>query len=585
MHQAVHQFQQGDLDGAEKTVIRVLNLNTKEFHALHIYGIILALKAKPLEAIKYLKKALLIAPELAVMRDLAKVQFQIGRYADALDTFRRILALTGSAADTLMDIGTVLHKLGRSEEALKSYDEALTLDPQYAEAWSKRGRLLREQKHYQQALLCFDKLISIKPDDVNAWLDRSDVFLDQQFYAEALASAEKAVAMHPGCVDGWLNMGLSLHFLERHDEAVVAYRKLLSLDSGHAEAWSNLSSVFAHAGQFDDALASLAKARLYTATPAEITWNESLIRLLLGQFRPGWEQYEARKFIAEPKAGRYRDIPPLPNLASLRGKKLLVWHEQGFGDTLQFARFVPLLAGLGAEVTFEVQPALKTVLSDAGEGVRVIETPVVDGQAFDFQTPLLSLPYLFEVDLDSIPGSPGEICIGESKLAHWQARIAASSRPKVGIACSGNPRHKSDAQRSVALAAFAPLCDIADLYLIQKDVRDSDQAALAQSGIAWLGPELHDFEDTAAAVRQMDLVISVDTSLVHLAGAMDKEVWILLAATPDWRWLLDRNDSPWYASARLFRQPSRGDWQSVFSDVRKALQAERGGDGPHGERI
>ncbi|MDB5777377.1 MAG: repeat protein [Herbaspirillum sp.] len=567
-------FQQGDLNGAESALAKVLRAHPKHFDSLHLYGIVLALNAKWDEASRYLKKALSIAPgNVGVIRDLGKVQFEIGRYADALDSFRKIQNLVGNQADVLTDIGTVLGKLGKFEDAMKSYDDALALNANYADAWLKRGHLLRQQRRFGEALEALDRVVAIAPGNLDGWLDRSDVLFDQQNYAAALNSAEQAIALHPACVDAWLNKCLSLHFLERSDEAMAAYDQLFLLDSRHAGAWANLSKLQMHIGQFDQALSSLEKARALSDTPHEHSFSESIIRLLRGQFASGWPLYESRKYISGAKPMRHQHIAPLTHASQVDGKAVLVWHEQGLGDTLQFSRLVPMLAARGAQVTFEVQSVLQALLMQMGNGVSVVASAEAGNRNFDYQIPLLSLPLIFDIGLDTIPPPRAAVSISSETKAKWQAIVGASVKPKIGIACSGNQKNIFDAKRNAPLAVFTNLCDIADIYLIQTHVREADRAALEQSRIVFLGPHLIDFEDTAAAVESMDLIVSVDTSLAHLAGAMAKPVWTLLPFVPEWRWLLNRDDSPWYPSMKLFRQSTPGDWSGVLSKVKSALEA------------
>jgi tetratricopeptide (TPR) repeat protein len=342
-----------------------------------------------------------------------------------------------------------------------------------------------------------------------------------------------------------------LHALKRHDEALASYERAIALNPDYAEAH----------------------------------WNVCLARLRLGDFRGGWPQYEWGW-----KAG-YRGIerrfaqPRWTGAEPLAGKTLFVHAEQGFGDTIQFVRYVPLVAGAGARVVIEVHPSLVALLS----GVQNVSSAVSRGgplPAFDLHCPLLSLPLAFGTELDTIPARVPYLSAPETHLARWKIRLPRAEGLRIGLTWSG--RNIPDPDRSMALAQLAPLFDLPGIHFVslQKDLRDSDEAALrGRPGFLHLGPDLADFADTAAVIAQLDLVISIDTAVAHLAGALGKPVWILLPFLSDWRWLLDRDDSPWYPTARLFRQDKARAWDTVIARVRAALDGfAQGGPGnvlPH----
>jgi hypothetical protein len=296
--------------------------------------------------------------------------------------------------------------------------------------------------------------------------------------------------------------------------------------------------------------------------------NEAHCRLLFGDFEGGWIKHEWRWQSLRQK-GAARDLaqPLWLGDAVIAGKRILLHAEQGYGDTLQMCRYAPMVSQLGAQVILSVPAPLKELVQSIGRNIQVVQfnQPI---DAFDFQTPLLSLPLAFHTTLQTIPAAVPYLSADPAKAAYWKDRLRTTEdgRLKVGIACSGNPIHKNDRRRSMPLDRFAPLLDYADFFIIQTDLPDIDRRFLNQMpGLAYLGAEFADFSDTAAAVANLDLVISVDTSLVHLAGSMAKPVWVLLSVDSDWRWLLDREDSPWYPTASLFRQTTLGDWSGVIA--------------------
>jgi hypothetical protein len=304
----------------------------------------------------------------------------------------------------------------------------------------------------------------------------------------------------------------------------------------------------------------------------DVRWNESLTRLLLGQFRIGWRKYEFRwkGEMAWPR--RHSGIPAWLGEQPVEGRRVLVWWEQGLGDTLHFCRYVPMLAAKGAIVTLEVQPPLKPLMESL-PGCSVIAS----GEAVpacDFQVPLLSLPLVFDTVLETIPATVPYLKADPAKVDSWRERLPRKdARPRIAIACSGHSSQKDNVQRSMALREFAPLQELADLYLVQTALAKEDRKILRKpgAGITSLEGSIADFADSAAIVANMDLVVTIDTALAHLAGALGKPVWILLPSIPTWRWLIGRADSPWYPTATLFRQERLGDWSGVVRSVREAL--------------
>jgi hypothetical protein len=309
----------------------------------------------------------------------------------------------------------------------------------------------------------------------------------------------------------------------------------------------------------------------------EAHWNEALLRLLTGDFSRGWAKYEWR-WRNESLALSTRNFsqPLWLGAEAIDGKTILLHSEQGLGDTIQFCRYVPLVAARGARVILEVERPLHEIMTNLAGATEVISK----GDAlpdFDFHCPLLSLPLAFGTHLETIPSLTSYLRAPGQTLKHWQARLGPKARPRIGLVWSGRPAHKNDQNRSISLRSLLPLLDIEATFVsLQKDVRSDDAAVLKEcNDVLHFGDELKDFSDTAALILQLDLVISVDTSVAHLAGALGEPVWILLPYNPDWRWLLDRDDSPWYPSARLFRQQQIGNWAGVIDQVKNELRSVR----------
>ncbi|MFZ1909244.1 MAG: tetratricopeptide repeat protein [Burkholderiales bacterium] len=392
----------------------------------------------------------------------------------------------------------------------------------------------------------------------------------------------KAVAIKPGNPEALVNLGNALQELKRHDQALASYDKALALKPDYAEALSNRGLTLQALKRHDEALASYGKALALEPDFAEAHANLGLLRLLLGDFERGWEEYEWRWKGPSFSASRRNFSQPLwLGEDGVSGKTLLIHAEQGLGDTIQFVRYARQAAEKGATVVLQVQPALKALLASAFGRYQVL----AEGEPlprFDLHCPFLSLPLAFKTRLDSIPAQVPYLAAPVAAIDKWSDRLGQKGVPRIGIVWSGRSTHANDANRSIALTRLMPLrSPDVQLVSLQNEVRAEDARVLtANAQILHFGPELKDFSDTAALVSLVDLVVSVDTSVAHLAGALGKPVWILVPFAPDWRWLLEREDSPWYPSARIFRQPKLGDWDSVIDKVRQALTERLASDPP-----
>jgi tetratricopeptide (TPR) repeat protein len=398
---------------------------------------------------------------------------------------------------------------------------------------------------------------------------------------EAVEWLLRAVSVAPDRANAHGNLGNVLHDLHRHEEALESYNRALNIDPENAQAYCNRAIVLDDLMRHGEARESYERALKIEPDNANIHWNLALRRLQVGDFARGWEGYEWRsKEAALGKNGRSFSQPLWLGAESLAGKTILLHSEQGLGDTLQFCRYVKLVAALGAQTVLEVQPPLVRMLVDL-EGATQVVAQGFPLPAFNYHCPLLSLPLAFRTELDTIPVDIPYLRHNAARLAAWRDKLGAKTKPRVGWVWCGSTTHKNDHNRSLALTDFIPLlADWVDSISLQKEIRIGEAEILAsRRNIRHFGAELHDFTDTAALVALMDVVITVDTSVAHLAGAMGKTVWILLPHNPDWRWMLDRDDSPWYPTARLFRQPAFGDWKNVIQRVRAELALHCAGFG------
>jgi hypothetical protein len=454
--------------------------------------------------------------------------------ASTPNTFDAIYAQATSAAEA-RDFG----------RAVQLYDQAIALDPAIAEAYYKRGNALKNLGRLESALASYDEAIARKADYAYAYCNRGVVQQSLGQTSAALASYDRAIATDPGDALTHYNRALLLQECFRWDEALAGYDDAISINP-----------------QFADAL-----------------YNRALARLFQGDFESGWPGYEWRWKNAHRLAiGTPRNFtqPLWLGNEPIAGKRLLLYSEGGLGDTVQFCRYASLCASLGATVFLEVQPSLAGLLADLPGVSQVIAagSPLPD---FDCQCPLMSLPLAFKTTLATIPAAAKYLTADPARVAQWRTRLGKRHQPRIGLVWSGNPNNTIDARRSIRLADWVPhLPPEFTYFCLQRDVRPEDQTVLeSASCIFSFDEENLDFVNTAALCECMDLVISVDTSLAHLSGALGLRTWLLLAYVPDWRWMRERIDTPWYPSTTLYRQKSPDDWPEVFGRIATDLRAGR----------
>jgi len=564
---------QGQLDDAQACYEELLTLHPEQFDALHLLGYIAHQRGQHQRAVDLISRALAIdAFQPAAHLNLGNAVAALQHPELALACFDRALALKPDYADAHMNRGNLLAQAGYHDAALASYDAALHNHPDHIDVLINRGNVLRAQKQLDLALASYDRALALRPTSAHGHYNRANVLQDLTRHEEAIAHYDRALAADPSFAEAANNRGVSLLVVHQPAEALLSIDRALALKPVYPFATYNRGNALRDLGRYPEALACYAEVQRLTPQYGRAYWNDALCRLMIGDFEEGWRKHEWRwqtDTFTSPARGFSE--PLWLGEESLQGKTILLHAEQGFGDTVQFCRYSALVAARGARVVLEVQPALLTLLSQLS-GVAQIVAAGDTLPTFDYQTPLLSLPLALGTTLDSIPPAP--YLKADPALAQaWRDRLGTRSRPRVGLVWSGSSAHINDRRRSMSLAQMVPLLN-GDMQFIslQKEVRDHDQVVLDQHPeIFDPRDQLGDFSDTAALISLLDLVITVDTAIAHLAGALGKPVWLLLPATPDWRWLLKRADSPWYSSARLFRQPAHYDWESVVAEAGRAL--------------
>jgi tetratricopeptide (TPR) repeat protein len=544
LERAVAFHRQGDLASARRAYDEIIAIYPRHADALHLRGVVAAQTNDPARAAELIRRAVDIDPtNAAAHSNLGAALHGLKDLDGALAAFDRAVALQSGFAQALFLRGNVLHELRRLDAALASYDAAIAINRHFAEAYSNRGNVLYELERLDAALASYDAAIAIKPGFTDAHSNRGNVLRELDQLEAAVASYDRAIATNSASVLAYFNRGVALNQLKRPVAAIDDYDRAISLDPNFAEAH----------------------------------FNRSLSSLLVGDFARGWSEHEWRwknRFGSNVHEQRHFRQPQWRG-ESLSGLYILLYGEQGFGDMLQFCRYVERVADLGARVILEVPQPLAALLTDL-QGVSQL---LVRGESlppFDFHCPLMSLPWVFKTDLGTIPATTRYIYSDASKVSQWRKKLGDKRAPRVGLMWNGNPKQPNDRNRSFWLSDWIAHLPPGFQYVsLQRDLRQPDALTLRDHPeILDCAADLEDFSDTAALCECMDLVISVCTSVAHLSGGMGKRTWILLTHAADWRWLLDRTDSPWYPSATLYRQPSRGDWVSVFRRVHQELVRE-----------
>jgi tetratricopeptide (TPR) repeat protein len=543
--QAVAMHQQGRLDEAEKLYTRALKLQRDNFDALHLLGLLNHQRGKAGEAHRLIAAALKVKPKSPdALANLGMVLTALKRAPEALAALDKALAMVPGHADALNNRGNVLLELKRPEEAIAAFDAVLATNPRHLQARINRGNALTELGRVDAAIADYDAALGLVPNHPLALYNRGNALRLLGHEQEAIAAYDRALAGAPQHPNAWLNRGHALAALNRHGDAVASYDRVLALQPEHADAH----------------------------------FNAALSLLTVGDYARGLREYEWRWKRSGMVARKEFRKPPWLGETALSGKTIVLHAEQGLGDTVQFARYVSHVARMGAKVVLEVPAGLKPLLKDI-DGVAEVVSRGEKLPPYDLHCPLGSLPLACKTDPSAIPAGIPYLRAPESSLAKWRRRLEKLPSPRVALAWSGSSAHPNDKNRSLSLAQLKPLLSApgASFVSVQRDLRDDDAQALSREpGLLQLGPELDDFADTAAVLSLCDLVVCVDTAVAHVAGALGRPVFLLLPFQPDWRWMLDRDASPWYPAIRLFRQAAPRDWDGAIARVRDALPSAVG---------
>ena len=507
---------------------------------------------------------------------LGRMHLDAQRFGDAVDAFNRAANARPDAAPAYLARARAARGLANLQAALYDVDRALTLAPDDVDALSMRMGVRRELGQREEALADCMRAIELNPTDANLHNSRGVLLDELSRTDEALRCFERVLELDPRNPAALQNLGVALVALKRGDEALATCNEQLAHTPRDAELWTMKGAVLVALRRFDEALAAYDRAIAEQPDHATAQFHRSFVLLVQGKYREGFAAYEWRRRGSPPFVTLPRfDVPELASAFDAQGKRLMLYCEQGLGDIIQYARFARSFADRGAKVSVFAYPALARLLASLGADIEIVqpETPM---PALDVVYPLMSATHILGTTLETIPARVPYLAAPTELVETWRVRLqGVRAGLRVGLAWSGSQTHVTDSARSIPFEKLRALLGVAGVtyFSVQKDVRASDEIALADSGVIDQRDLLTDFAETAALVQQLDLVVTVDTSVAHLAGALGKPVWVMLPTRVDWRWGAQGSTSPWYPTARLFRQTSAGDWAPVLADVRAALEA------------
>ncbi|MGA2229872.1 MAG: tetratricopeptide repeat protein [Tepidisphaeraceae bacterium] len=599
--------QAGRLAEADALYQQVLAQQPNDAAALHGAGVVALQNGRFAEAVELIGRAVAISPSSASYHmNLGVALHKLTRLDDAIAAYRTALGLHWNNPKALTNLAEALRTQGKLDEAVAAAKQALVLSPRQPEGHQSLGLALLDKGQFEQALTAFKQAVFLRPDSPDAHLNlggalfhlgRYDeaasafkrsvslrpadakahnslggALLKADHFEEAVAFLQRAIELEPNLPEAHANLGAALMRLGRRDEAAEALTRALSLRPDYAEAHNNLGVLRYQSGDLEAAAEEYQSALKLRPDYAMAHWNLGVILMLRGDFEQGWSELEwGSQWQANPR--RRELTQPLWDGSDLAGRRLLIHAEQGFGDAIQFIRYLPRVCQAGGKVIVAVQKELHRLFASLVQVEKWI-APNEPLPSHDVRCPLMSLPHIFKTNLSNIPADIPYLRAEESLAAPWRNRMANIAGRKIGLAWAGRPKDTNDLDRSLNLSQLASLAQVPGItfFSLQKG-EAALQAANPPRGmnlVDWTA-DLHDFADTAALIANLELVIAVDTVVAHLAGAMGKPVWLLLQHTPDWRWMLARTDSPWYPTMRLFRQQQRGDWKGPIGQIVEAI--------------
>jgi tetratricopeptide (TPR) repeat protein len=568
--------QAGDLQQAQRLYQEILAEQPNCAPAWHFLGLIAHQARQYDEAIHHIRSSVELMPNyVEAHRNLGIVFHDAGQYADATRSFHRVLELQPNNAEVYDLLGLSYYSLGNSTAAISFYQRALELQPSNAAAYNRLGVVHSDSGNLDDAVAYYRRAVELQPDFVEAYTNLGLALTDLERDAEAVACHQKAISFQPERAELYSNLGGAFEKQGKLDEAISCYGRAIQLGPDLAEAHVNLGNAQSGRGKLQEAAACYHRALKLRPDYGDAHTGLSALQLFRGDFASGWSEYEWRWRCK--RLGPRHFQQQLWDGSRLNGKTILIHAEQGLGDTFQFIRYLPLVKAQGATVIMEAQKPLRRLLADF-PGIDQLIGAGDELPAFDVYAPLLSLPRIFQTTLETIPGRVPYLFADRGLAQEWREKLQGITGFRVGVNCHGRSGRGAHRQRDIPIDCLASLAEVPGVRLINLQQGDLQRELTARCGpesVVDFGGDIDQehgaFMDTAAIMMNLDLVISSDTSIPHLAGALGVPVWLALPCVPNWRWLKDREDSPWYPTMRLFRQQSAGDWDGVFATIRTQL--------------
>ena len=561
----------GDLDGATADLETLLGTYPTHPRSLYLMGRIAYLKDDTDTALKFLGQAA-STPNFAEPHcDIGVIHRTAGRLDEASASYRKALAINPDIPEVNANLGNTLRELGRLEEAAEYYTKALKLNPDFPEALHNFGITLTHLNKPKEAVEAIRKSLQLNPNNAPAYCDLGHAYWKIERVAEATECFTRALKIEPEFSAAHTNMAAVYFKNNQPEDAIISARKAIALNPNDPASFNTLGGALHQLGDIEEGFENMARGAAINPDNAETRFNMGISLLMRGNFEDGWPHFEYRLKNQLLKLDRgFKQ--PIWQGEDLGGKTLLLYSEQGLGDTVQFGRYIPRVKAKAPNIIFEVEEKLIETLRPLTGDIPILVKGRQRLPNFDVYAPLASLPGIFKTTMETIPADIPYLFADPARIQWWRDRLAGNGI-KVGLTWGGNPEHSNDRNRSMPLEAVRPLLSLKGIrwFSLQIGERAQDLRADWASPIEDLSHEVNTFPETAAAMMNLDLIISVDTSLAHLAGALGRRVWIPLGHVADWRWLRDRNDSPWYPSIHLFRQRSRGDWAGVIEQIKDAL--------------
>jgi tetratricopeptide (TPR) repeat protein len=569
--------QAGQLKEAIVCFEKLMRLSPGDYKLLIHLGSLALQCNEVTKSIKYNKKAIEINSNLFIAYGgLGLALARSGLFEEAIESYNKAIAINPDYIDAYFNRGLAYQALEQYGNAIFNYSQVINKNKKYWPAYLNRGLIFLRIGRNHQAIFDFDNVLSINPDNVDAYYNKGNALTELKLYQEALYTYSLGININQSFCDLFNNRGNAFFVLNRIEDALSDYEMALVINPGFYDAYINKANALRSLKQFDQACDCYNIAIAIKPDIADAYWNKSLLKLHLGDFDSGWGLYEWRWKI-KPNQSKVRSYkqPLWLGIESIKNKTVLVYPEQGYGDFIQFCRFIDLLENMGAKVVLETPKTLLSLMRSMKGNFTIIEQDA-SYPDFDFHCPIMSLPLALKINVSTIPASIPYLYADHNKVNDWSNFLGHKVKPRIGLVWSGSALQKDDINRSIPLEKFESLLALSyDFHALQLEIKDADKLFLGNSSLKIHSEKLLDFSDTAALIKQMDLVITVCTSVAHLAGALGKPVWILLSRSACYRWMENTHDTPWYPTARLFRQTNHGDWENVINDISSQLVLEK----------